>query len=393
MLPEWAPNFHPLIVHFPIALLVVAVPIDIASLALPRMRWLQGAATGLYCMGALAALAAFFSGREAVESVLLPLAANKVLSEHADWGLRAAWLYGIVALLRAGWTWHKHTLTPRVHLLFVCLGIGGLYVLYETGDHGAQLVYQYGVGVAAVDSAERKPHRYGSREEGEEHGEHGKHDEGTAQQRAEGDTGDGLSGALSNAPLTQAQVESELHVATNGDWRWDVGPYAAAILSDRFTWLVGDGLALKSGVQRSAKGDSWLSLMPQGVPAFFVYEQDIGSVQIDLRVDLHAFNGGLRVVHNVQSADDYYFLELKGSEIRLGNVRSGAVEIFDEGAVAASDWMHLRLVSHGTHFRGYVNEKMVVHGHAKAPAPGRVGLRLEGTGSILLDDFHTEQIK
>lgn len=36
LVPEWAPNVHPLIVHFPIALLFAAVLVDAAALAVRR---------------------------------------------------------------------------------------------------------------------------------------------------------------------------------------------------------------------------------------------------------------------------------------------------------------------------------------------------------------------
>ncbi|SVE05786.1 uncharacterized protein METZ01_LOCUS458640, partial [marine metagenome] len=36
LLPSWAPNLHPLIVHFPIAVLTAAVVADLIDIFLPR---------------------------------------------------------------------------------------------------------------------------------------------------------------------------------------------------------------------------------------------------------------------------------------------------------------------------------------------------------------------
>lgn len=41
MVPEWAPNAHPIVVHFPIALLVLAILADFLSVVLWRHTWLQ----------------------------------------------------------------------------------------------------------------------------------------------------------------------------------------------------------------------------------------------------------------------------------------------------------------------------------------------------------------
>ncbi len=112
-----------------------------------------------------------------------------------------------------------------------------------------------------------------------------------------------------------------------------------------------------------------------------------------MHANLRDFKGAVAIVHHVQSADDYYFLELKGTDVRLGRMYSGKVELFDQGTMENIDWATVRLVSDGTHFRGYVGSKMIVHGHAKEPAPGVSGLRWEGAGELRIDRISVEQIQ
>ena len=71
-LPEWAPNVYPILVHFPIALLVIAVLFDGAALFLRKQPGVRTAAVALFTLGAIAALAAFFTGRAAADEILLP---------------------------------------------------------------------------------------------------------------------------------------------------------------------------------------------------------------------------------------------------------------------------------------------------------------------------------
>ena len=97
LLPEWAPNVHPMIVHFPIVLFIVAVLFELAALFLREHNWLRWSAVSVYLFGAVMAIATFFIGREAADSVILTALANPVLSEHADFAALTVWYFVIVS--------------------------------------------------------------------------------------------------------------------------------------------------------------------------------------------------------------------------------------------------------------------------------------------------------
>ena len=61
--------FHPLFVHFPIAILLAAHAVDLISVARPGHGAIRDSATWLYCLGAIMAMAAYFSGLEAVSNL------------------------------------------------------------------------------------------------------------------------------------------------------------------------------------------------------------------------------------------------------------------------------------------------------------------------------------
>ncbi|MFO7767625.1 MAG: hypothetical protein R6W82_01500 [bacterium] len=48
------------------------------------------------------------------------------------------------------------------------------------------------------------------------------------------------------------------------------------------------------------------------------------------------------------------------------------------------DPLVLRAVGSSTHFRGYLGEELLVHGHGDAAPDGGAGLRIEGTGTLRL---------
>jgi uncharacterized membrane protein len=147
VVPDWAPNAHPLIVHFPIALLCAAVAVDCVAWALKRNQPLRQTATVLYVLGTVGALAAYVTGRAASETVWLPGMAHAVLTQHWEWALRTVWFFSVVGLARV--VFLRPSRGVPGHLIvaaFVLAGLVGLGLLIETGDRGGRLVYQHGVG-------------------------------------------------------------------------------------------------------------------------------------------------------------------------------------------------------------------------------------------------------
>jgi uncharacterized membrane protein len=147
VIPDWAPNAHPLIVHFPLALLCAAVAVDLAAWVFRRHQPLRRTATVLYVLGTAGAVAAYFTGRAASETVWLPGMAHALVAQHWDWALRTVWFFAALAIARVAFLRPSRGVPSHVTLAaFVLAGFVGLGLLIETGDRGGRLVYQHGVG-------------------------------------------------------------------------------------------------------------------------------------------------------------------------------------------------------------------------------------------------------
>ena len=146
-LPGWAPNLHPLIVHFPIAWLIAAVVVDLVSLVLPRLSWGGITATALYVAGAISALVAYFTGRQAAQSVLVPGMAQAIMVDHWNWALATTIYFAVLAAVRvlAALTRRHPPLWLRTASVGVALA--GMLLLFHTGEQGGRLVFEHGVGV------------------------------------------------------------------------------------------------------------------------------------------------------------------------------------------------------------------------------------------------------
>jgi uncharacterized membrane protein len=148
--------YHPQLVHFAIALLVVGVLLRLISLA-GRPAFVGPAALTLLAVGTIAATLAVQSGTAAHGPVERVPGSRAMVVEHEEWGIRTRNMFFIVmgvegvALL----LWRS----PRRRLAYAAsgvLGLVGMFCLYEAGEHGGQLVYSYagGVGIRSGDPAD-----------------------------------------------------------------------------------------------------------------------------------------------------------------------------------------------------------------------------------------------
>ncbi len=153
--PGAFPNLHALAVHFPVALLSVALLLDLGCVVARSKVWLDRSATTLYVIGTTAAAAAFVSGRFAAQGATgLPADAGAALADHGDLGLLTLIAYGIVTLLRAIVSWlgreDWRIKLGFFRLLAMIASASALILLVLTADRGAALVYQHRVGQTAV---------------------------------------------------------------------------------------------------------------------------------------------------------------------------------------------------------------------------------------------------
>jgi len=74
------------------------------------------------------------------------------VGEHGDWAFLTLLVVIVITLLRVEVAWRDRKQPAlrltRMRLLALLLAFGGQWVLAETADRGAQLVYRHGVAVA-----------------------------------------------------------------------------------------------------------------------------------------------------------------------------------------------------------------------------------------------------
>lgn len=175
-------ELHPIVVHFPIALLIVSVACDIAAVFL-RRAGLTTAATWTLVVGVPGAGAALLSGWISEHDVSAALAGS-ILHLHKVCAVLTTVLFGTLLALRLIWLlprvlcWlasaspiplpalsgagarlemtvpvlYARPLPRSVVALYLALSVVGLGLLAITGYLGGSLVYDHGVGLPAPPS-------------------------------------------------------------------------------------------------------------------------------------------------------------------------------------------------------------------------------------------------
>lgn len=285
----------------------------------------------------------------------MPAMANPTLTEHADLALYTVWFFGIYGLIRLFFLWKKLSQKWIVSFVIFLVGAGGIVLLYETAEHGAELVFRHGVGVQAAEQARQ---------------------------------------ALAEKQEVEAALaEGGIDIQENGSWQWNPGHGAEIVLREQINWLIGNPEAMSAAtIHDEANGDV-LALDPQDKTALFTAGKALKGVQADVKINLDQFRGAFMLVHHVQDSLNYDFIGLRTGIMKLGRVTGGEETVEEQGPVQISGWFTLRAVGDGGHFRGYVNEKLIVHGHAEELPSGPVGFFIRGSGRILLDRIVVQSLR
>lgn len=167
-MPEIIPNLHPLLVHFPIALISVSALFHLAAIATrgnPRCEVHCNilAHTTLW-LGALAVIPAAIFGWLAFNSVNHDEAGHAAMLIHRSWALGTLGLLAVVA----GWDAWRNKVDATPVWWFTGLVMIAWGMVAATAWHGGELVYRHGLGVLSLPVVETD-HEHGAMPEDGEH--------------------------------------------------------------------------------------------------------------------------------------------------------------------------------------------------------------------------------
>jgi uncharacterized membrane protein len=140
--------FHPQIIHFVIVLGIVGVILRLVSFT-PFFTWSREAAMPFLVAAAVAGFAATKSGEDAHGIPERIPGAREAVHEHEESGELARNVLLAIALLEVGaFVLRRKEKVARGLLMASGLaGLAAFWAIYEAGEHGGEVVYEYAGGV------------------------------------------------------------------------------------------------------------------------------------------------------------------------------------------------------------------------------------------------------
>ena len=137
------PNIHPTIVHFPIALLIVAFFFDASGVVLKKVELTR---VGWWCqsVGTVFLVAAVATGLFARDSIVVDSVALQTLEAHEQFAFLSSSAFIVLLFWRVGL---KTRLPTRMRFLFWGLYVLGVSAIVLGAWYGGEMVFRFGLGV------------------------------------------------------------------------------------------------------------------------------------------------------------------------------------------------------------------------------------------------------
>lgn len=145
-LSQYFATWHPPLVHFPIALLIVAGGLEFFGYWRRDARTLW-AGNVMLILGTIGLCFAFISGNFAEIWAARSYIPQDPIKLHESYATITSWAFIALVAFRSFLSLEKNPNLFRVYLAFL---VGALYALYLTGAQGGKLVYQFAAGVKGV---------------------------------------------------------------------------------------------------------------------------------------------------------------------------------------------------------------------------------------------------
>lgn len=156
---EIIPNWHPIFVHFTVALLSIAtVFFLLARFGVPerlRGQWRTVAYWNLWAGVAISVLTVI-AGWDAFNTVKHDDPSHEAMIEHRNWAIVTFLYFGVVAT----WAWRIARADKPVPAAFLAAMVVGAGLVTSTAWHGGELVYRHGLGVMSLPKAEGAGHAH-----------------------------------------------------------------------------------------------------------------------------------------------------------------------------------------------------------------------------------------
>lgn len=161
---EIIPNWHPIFVHFTVALFSTSVGFYILAYLFVKVKILPNVSYEMeivarWCLwlAGIIVIGTVLAGLNAYNTVRHDAPSHLAMTDHRNWALPTAGAMLLVALWSLWRTYKRRTIS----LTFIILLIIVQALLLSTAWRGAELVFRYGLGVMSLPQQEGEDHPSG----------------------------------------------------------------------------------------------------------------------------------------------------------------------------------------------------------------------------------------
>ncbi len=149
---------HPMVVHFPIALLTLGLALQLFQLTGKAEKFpsIGFTISWLLWLGTIAAIAAAGAGLLAEKTVPHLATAMEEIEEHEELGLWTAGIFTALSVVRIIFRKRFPDMAFGWKSLFALVWLASVGLLFAAARCGGELVYDYGVGVSKATPAEHQ---------------------------------------------------------------------------------------------------------------------------------------------------------------------------------------------------------------------------------------------
>lgn len=154
---EFLAELHPVLVHFPIAFLILYSIFETAGVIMDK-KYLLKSALIILTLGVIASVEAALTGNKAAELLqvngLLSAEIKELTEDHEYWATITLWFYFFVLAARTYLTVKKKFI-GNIRYIFVVLSVIGVFFVFKTGEYGGKLVFDHGAGTKILQNIEK----------------------------------------------------------------------------------------------------------------------------------------------------------------------------------------------------------------------------------------------
>jgi len=185
-----------------------------------------------------------------------------------------------------------------------------------------------------------------------------------------------------------------MQMSEDGSTTWRPTGDGPSLITRDFHFLSGALENINPELIQDSEDNNILKLTLDGETTAFVFHQTYGNVGMAAILNKEGFDGTIKLIHHAIDVENYEFVSITGSRMKLGRIVNGVENIFNEEKYENdSDWIDLRVSAAGTHFKGYIGSKTITHGHGDKMKDGYIGLMLIGSGTIQIKSIELAKLE